>query len=67
MEISLNNRKEVFDTDSITVSEMLEIKKFSFRMRLVKINGKLIKKEKYDTTIINDGDNVKMLYLMSGG
>lgn len=67
MEIMLNNRKEVFDTDSMTVSEMLEIKKFSFRMRLVKINGKLIKKEKYDTTIINEGDNVKMLYLMSGG
>lgn len=67
MEISLNNRKEFFDTDSMTVTEMLEIKKFSFRMRLVKINGRLIKKEKYDSTIINDGDNVIMLYLMSGG
>ncbi len=46
---------------------MLELKKFSFRMRIIKINGALIPKEKYDSTIIKDGDNVQMLYLMSGG
>jgi sulfur carrier protein ThiS len=36
-------------------------------MRIIKINNLLIEKEKYDTTIIHDGDNVQMLYLMSGG
>lgn len=63
----LNNRPEEFDKDEITVSEMLDIKRFTYRMRLVKINGKLIKKDEYDRAVIKDGDDVKMLYLMSGG
>jgi thiazole synthase/sulfur carrier protein len=67
LKIILNNREEEFDKDFLTVSEMLELKKFSFRMRIIKINGELIPKEKYDFAEIKDGDNVQMLYLMSGG
>jgi sulfur carrier protein len=67
MKILLNNREEEFDKDFLTVSEMLELKKFSFRMRIIKINGVLISKENYDSVKIMDGDNVQMLYLMSGG
>jgi hypothetical protein len=36
-------------------------------MRIIKINGILISKDMYDSAIIHDGDNVQMLYLMSGG
>ena len=67
MKIVLNNRDEEFNQDTLTVSEMLLLKKFSFRMRIIKVNGNLITKENYDTTVINNGDNVQMLYLMSGG
>lgn len=67
MEITLNNRPEKFDRESITVSELLELKRFTFRLRVVKVNGILIPKEKYDSTLIHNGDNVHMLYLMSGG
>ncbi len=67
MKILLNNRKEEFGEEALSVTRMLEVKKFSFRMRIIKINGSLIPKEKYDTTIIREGDNVQMLYLMSGG
>jgi len=67
VKIILNNREEEFSKDSITVTEMLLLKKFSFRMRIIKINGSLITKENYDTTVISNGDNVQMLYLMSGG
>ena len=67
MKILLNNREEEFSKDKISVSEMLFLKKFSYKMRIIKINGVLISKEKYDSTIIHDGDNVQMFYLMSGG
>lgn len=67
MKIILNNRDEEFNNESVTVSEMLLQKKYSFKMRIIKINGNLITKEKYDTTIIKNGDIVQMLYLMSGG
>ncbi len=67
MRILLNNREEFFKTENITVNEMLDLKKFSFRMRIIKVNGKFIPKEKYETTVIQNGDNVQMIYLMSGG
>jgi len=67
MKIILNNREEEIGKESITVNEMLILKKFSYKMRIIKINGVLISKENYDSTIIHDGDEVQMLYLMSGG
>ncbi|MDQ1296614.1 MAG: sulfur carrier protein [Bacteroidota bacterium] len=67
MKILLNNREETFDRETLTVREMLELKKYSFRMRIIKINGVLISGEDYDSVIIHDGDVVHMLYLMSGG
>ena len=67
MKIQLNSREEKFNLEKMSVSEMLLLKKFSFRMRIIKINNILIAKDKYDSTFIHDGDIVEMLYLMSGG
>lgn len=67
MTFTLNNREERMDAKRISVDELLRIKKFTFKMRIVKINGKLINKKEYDTTYIEEGDDVQMLYLMSGG
>jgi thiamine biosynthesis protein ThiS len=67
MKILLNNRQEEFSKEPISVNELLFLKKFSFKMRIIKINGALISKEEYDSTFIHDGDDVQMLYLMSGG
>ncbi|HRU68932.1 MAG TPA: sulfur carrier protein ThiS [Bacteroidia bacterium] len=67
MEITLNNRKEHFEQEQLTVNELLEIKKFTFKMLVVKINQKLIKKDEYDTALIQDGDDVMVLHLISGG
>jgi thiamine biosynthesis protein ThiS len=67
MKILLNNREEEFCQETLSVSQLLESRKLSFRMRIIKINGQLIPGEKYDSTAINEGDNVQVIYLMSGG
>jgi thiazole synthase/sulfur carrier protein len=67
MKILLNNREEELEGDSISVAEMLHVKRFTFKMRIIKINGVFIPKEVYNTTMVRNGDNVQMLYLMSGG
>lgn len=67
MKILLNDREEEFCSDRISIDEMLLLKKFSYKMRIIKINDVLIAKDKYDSTFIHDGDKVQMLYLMSGG
>ncbi|MCD6113524.1 MAG: sulfur carrier protein ThiS [Bacteroidales bacterium] len=67
MKITLNNREESFDNDTITVADLLKEKNFTFKMLVIKINGKLIKKEFYSSTLINENDNVLVLHLISGG
>lgn len=67
MKITLNGEEAQFERDSMTVSQLLEEKKFSFRLRIIKINGRLIKRDQYDNEHINDGDDVQVIYLMSGG
>jgi len=67
MKILLNNREDIIDGENITVTDLLQIKKMTFRMRIIKINGNLIEKNMYDKTVIKDGDNVQVIYLMSGG
>jgi sulfur carrier protein len=67
MKILLNNREEIFNQEILSISEMIILKKFSFKLRIIKINGVFIPKEKYDFSFINEGDDVQMLYLMSGG
>ncbi len=68
MLIILNDREEHIDVNSpITVNQLLEIRKMTFKMFLVRINEKIIRKEDYKTAIIQNGDNVKVHYIMSGG
>lgn len=67
MEITLNNRKERIDADTLTVSELLKLKNYTFRLLVTKINGKLVKKDKRDEAVIKDGDDVTVLHMISGG
>lgn len=67
MKITLNNRSESIDQDQVTVSELLKIKNFTFKMLVIKVNGKLVKKDSYNHVLINDRDDVTVLHLVSGG
>ena len=67
MKIILNNKEEEFDTDQVTISELLKIKNFTFKMLVIKVNGHLIKKSEQTTTVVKDGDDVMVLHLISGG
>ncbi len=67
MKITLNNRPEELPYPSLTVAELLKVKKFSFKLLVIKINGKLVKKEDYNTATIAGGDDVTVLHLISGG
>ena len=67
MTITLNNRTESFDTDILTISEILLIKNYTFKFLVVKINGKLIKKEQYSQANVSNGDKIDIIHLISGG
>ena len=67
MRITLNNRPESFDQDQISISQLLEHKNYTFKMLVIKVNGKLVKKDSYDNFIIKENDDVTVLHLVSGG
>jgi len=67
MIIILNNKNEVFDGDQLTVSQLLKLKNFTFKMLVIKVNNQLVKKAEFDSAIIKDGDDVMVLHLVSGG
>lgn len=67
MEITLNNEPLTLDGESVTVEKLLELKRYTFRLRIVKVNGRLIDRDSYAQEVIRDGDTVQVIYLMSGG
>ena len=67
MIITLNNNKEVVNKDKLTVAELLQIKNFTFKMLIIKINGNVVKQQDYANAEIKEGDDVMVLHLISGG
>lgn len=67
MKIILNNRDESFELEQMNIVQLLEQKNFSFKMLVIKVNGKLIRKTEYESTLVKDGDEVMVLHLISGG
>jgi thiamine biosynthesis protein ThiS len=67
MNILLNNNREEFSVDTMTVQDLLKLKNFTFKMLVIKINGTLVKKTEYETSQIHEGDDVHVLHLISGG
>lgn len=67
MNIILNNRTQSFEQNNLTVAQLLLIMKYSYKMLIIKVNNELVKKDQYESFKINDGDNVEVIHLMSGG
>ncbi len=53
--------------EGMTVQRLLELKEYTYVKIFVKINGAIIEKEDYATTMIQDGDDVKVIHLLAGG
>lgn len=67
MKIILNNREETIAHQNISVQKLIDIKRFSFKMLVTKVNGQLVKKDERENVIIKEGDNVAIIHLISGG
>ncbi|HNQ58934.1 MAG TPA: sulfur carrier protein ThiS [Bacteroidales bacterium] len=67
MKIILNHKEETIDADTLTLAELIRLKKFTFRILVTKVNGRVVKAEDRDNIWIKDGDNVEVIHLISGG
>lgn len=64
--IKVNDRDFEWE-EGLTVVKLLEKKRYTFPKIIVRINGQLVKKEDWPSTIINDGDDVKAIHVFAGG
>ncbi len=67
MEITLNNRPENIEQEGLSIQELIELKNFTFKLLVTKINGRLVKKNQRSAVKINNGDKVDVIHLISGG
>jgi sulfur carrier protein len=62
------NGKESDFADSLTVSELLVEQKVKMPdMVSVELNGQILRRAKFEETILKDDDKVEFLYFMGGG
>ncbi|MBK7094429.1 MAG: sulfur carrier protein ThiS [Saprospiraceae bacterium] len=67
MHITVNNKPEILDRDSISIAELKQLKNFTFSKIIIKHNNLIIEPEEYHNTFVRDGDVVVMLHLLAGG
>jgi sulfur carrier protein len=65
--IRVNGQYDVEYVHGMTVQDLLATLKFSFRMIVVKVDGRVVLRKDYATTEVPDGAEVQALHLISGG
>ncbi len=61
------NGNEIVWEENLTVRGVLTKMNYTFKMLVIKINGNLVRKADYDTTVVPDGAVVDVIHLISGG
>lgn len=64
--ITVNGDKIPYE-DHMTVARVLQVMNYIFRMLIVRVNGELVQKKDYATTVVPEGANVEVIHLISGG
>ena len=67
MKLTLNGEESDF-ADGLTVNELLEEQQVQTpEMVSVEINGQILKRSKFEDTVLKDGDKIEFLFFAAGG
>ncbi len=64
--ITVNSQVIDWEED-MTVQRVLDVMKYTFRMLVVKVNGELIKRQDYESTLVPENAVVQVIHLVAGG
>ena len=68
MKIKLNGKEKSYEKSDFSVCELLSLEDVKADVMVtVQINGKLLGRDLYEKSRINEGDQVDFLYFMGGG
>ena len=65
MKLKVNGKEA--EVEAKNVLELLQAKEVEPHMVAVELNEKMIEREEYDKTPVNEGDRVELHYFMGGG
>ncbi len=68
MQVIINGEIEQLEEAALNITQLLEVKKVdSPDMVSVQLNGEIVERETFDTTILTNDDELEFLYFMGGG
>ena len=53
--------------EGMTVRDVLRDHRYTSPRIIVRINGELVRQEKWDSTMVHQGDDVRALHMIAGG
>ena len=65
--IRVNDQYDVEYRPGMTVQDLLDALKFSFKMIVVKVDGQVVLRKDFTATQVPDGADVQAIHLISGG
>jgi sulfur carrier protein len=66
MKITLNGEKKEVP-NNVTILGLLEVLKIQNQRVAVELNLEIVKKDKYDATVLKEGDSLEVVSFMAGG
>ena len=68
MKLHINGKLDEIDKESITIAELLELKKVNMPdMVTIELNGDILDRSEFSSKTLADGDAIELLYFMGGG
>ena len=64
--ITVNN-EPMDHREGMTVQDILDAKNYIFRMLAVSVNGQIVARRDYKTTVVPDEADVQVIHMISGG
>ena len=61
------NGEPMEHTEGMTVADVLQRRRYIFRMLVVQVNGQLVRRDAYAKTEVPDGADVQVIHMISGG
>jgi thiamine biosynthesis protein ThiS len=53
--------------ECMTIQDVLDRRKYTFPLIVVKVDGEVVRKEQYTSFLVPDGADVKVIHLIGGG
>ena len=65
--LTINNKVEFINSEKLYLSELVALKNIPLKGTAVAVNGKIARKENWDTTKISAGDSLTVISAAYGG